>query len=120
MQVTSFTEEIADARIRYQVLYLTDSVFVWAQTSPANGGAGSLPSLSLSLPGASAGPLPPAATVLPGAAAAVSQGIAAKLAKRYRMPVYACVDLGGEGILAHAVMKRLVREIDGSGRARAE
>lgn len=116
MEVVAFTEQLADVRIRYQVTYMRDSAFVWAQAVDPSGGAGSLPSLSLSLSSnTGASGLPAATTVLRGPAAAVSRGVAAKLAKRCGMPVYACVDLPGEAadVLADAVTKRLVRELDG-------
>lgn len=116
MEVVAFTEQLADMRVRYQLLYLRDSAFVWAQAADSSGGIGSLPSLSLSLPSPTASSAMPAATtVLRGPAASVSRGVAAKLAKRCGMPVYACVDLPGEAgdVLAEAVTKRLVRELDG-------
>lgn len=113
MEVLAFTEQIADARIRYQVIQMKDSSFVWAQLVGSGQDGGSLRSLSVSMPSRTNASLPPATTAMPGRGAVISRGIAQKLTKRCGIPVYACIDLPEDvgGVLVESIVQRILREL---------
>lgn len=113
MEVLAFTETIADTRIRYQITLLKDSAFVWAQMVGSDRDGGSLQSLSVSMPSMTGESIPAVTTVLPGRGAAISRGMAQKLSKRCKIPVYACIDLPDDigGVLVEAIVQRILREL---------
>lgn len=131
VEIRAFTEGIADTLVRYQVTVMEGSVLIWAQQQAdtvvpegSNGGGsggmkgmGSFPRLAAAMPGiAGYDGLPAATAVLGGNSDAASEHMASRLARRYGIPVYACVDLGDVAdVAADAVFGRLVRELDAAG-----
>eukprot|EP00177_Eucheuma_denticulatum_P007735 GFKZ01014072.1.p1 GENE.GFKZ01014072.1~~GFKZ01014072.1.p1 ORF type:complete len:111 (+),score=10.61 GFKZ01014072.1:300-632(+) len=109
MQVKAFSEQIADLHARYQIVHLRDSLFIWVQASPSSATPASFPSLSLSHPSTQS--TAAIATILPGKTSTTSNQVAMKLATRYKIPVFASVDLGVGGEVENAVVARLIAEI---------
>lgn len=114
MEVIAFTEQLADLRMRYQLILMKHSVLVWVQPTTQSA-QGSLPSLSISLGQALANEsLPSATTIFASAptAAANSRAFAQKLAKRTSLAVYACVDLPDDAaVLETAVFTRVLTQL---------
>lgn len=112
MEVVGFTEQVADLRMRYQVIYMKDSAFIWVQ--PGEDGIGSLPSLSVAMATTMAqDALPPATTIAGGDADASSQLFAQKVGRRCGMSVLACVDLPeGASVIRDLVFRRVVTELE--------
>lgn len=107
MELVGFTETHADLQVRYQVLHMASSAFVWASSGTTH----ALPTLALAMgPG---GRVPAATTVLHGAGAVASRGVAQKLAMRTGLVVYAAVSLPDDvGPLLERVTVRLAEELE--------
>jgi Proteasome assembly chaperone 4 len=113
MEVIAETADFADVRVQMQVLRLSGSVHVWASTD------GSAPTLALSTPGR----LAATSALIGGAgdAAAASSALAARLATKTGLAVYACLQLPRDAeMLRDAVAKRLLEIIQRPPRAEAE
>lgn len=119
MEVISFTDSLADLRIRYQITYMRESVLIWTQIVPAEASdkVGSMPQLSLAMPSIKGGDyLPPATNIIGGGANDTSRNVAQKLAKRFGIAVYASIDHGGDpGLEVEVILKRLTRELQNKG-----
>lgn len=115
MEVRAFTETISDTAVRYQITIMKESILVWIhQVDKQSGGnQASLPRLAASLPGTPGNDGMPAATVILGSRSDVSsEQLAARLARRYGIAVYACVSLGDVADLgSDVVFSRVVREL---------
>lgn len=116
MEVSAFTEEVADLRVRYQIIFLKDSAMIWVQPATAES-TGSFPCLSLAMPIIRGGDtLPPATTVVGGGADATSQGIAQKISKRCGIAIWACITLPNDvSVVEEFVFRRLLRELHDKG-----
>ena len=116
MEVSAFTEQVADLSIRYQIIFMKDSAMIWVQTA-AEETIGSLTSLAVSMPKIIGGDtLPPATTVVGGDADATSQNIAQKLSRRCGIAVWACVDLPEEAaVIEELVMRRILQAFSEKG-----
>lgn len=144
MHIRAFTESVSDAHVRYQVTVMRESAMIWAQVSPGGpsttGGdtagdiavnstnnvgsvfhgpqGGAMPRLCVALPNAQGDDgLPAATTVFGSRAEAVhAERIAARLARRTGLAIYACVELGDMGdLLTEVVVRRVLRELDEVG-----
>jgi hypothetical protein len=103
MDVIATTETFADVRVRLQVIRMSGSVHVWASTDE------SAPTLALATPGrlAAASPLLGGA----GAAAAASAALAARLASKTGLAVYACLQLPPDADMLRDAVTRSILDI---------
>lgn len=118
MKLRAFTEEVADLKVRFQILHMSSSAFVWADAvSGGQSKAGSLDALALGMParGADAGGTPTSTVVLAGASAAESQRIAERISRRTGLVVYASVVLPpAADAVGDRVALRLTQELQGA------
>ncbi|CAN8070245.1 unnamed protein product [Agarophyton chilense] len=118
MEVTAFTDQLADLRMRYQITYMKDSVMVWVQPT-TDGSLGSLSCLAICM-GLCVNDeaLPPASTVFATTdhISSTSHGFAQKLSKRCGLAVYACIDIpDSAAVLEDNIFRRVLRELERHG-----
>lgn len=116
MEVRAFTEAISDTAVRYQITIMKESMLVWIHQVDKTSGASEQATfgrLTASFPGAAGQDGLPAATVVLGGRSDVSsERLAARLARRYGVAVYASVYLGDVAdVLSDLVFSRVVREL---------
>lgn len=114
MEVTAFTEQVADLRVRYQLTFMSDSLLVWVQ--PAVGAAqGSFSALSICMPRKLPNEaLPPATSIIASSASAEASSrlFAQKLANRARIAVYASIQLPDDiALLEERIFTRVLSEL---------
>lgn len=121
MRIDAFTEEIADMVIRYSITYLQDSALIWVQAKGSEtnyNGKGSMPILAGSMGQGRIGRDQngiPAGMIILGdlEEGSLSKEWSKKLAKRYKIAIYSCVDIGQEGmVIAENILRRLLKELD--------
>lgn len=125
IEVRAFTEKVSDSVIRYQVTVLKDSILVWieqVEESDGDGNSlarpkGSLGCLAASMPGMTGyDGLPATSTIVGRRTDVVSERLAARLAKRCGIPVFASVNItDAEDVANHVVFSRVLRELEQVG-----
>lgn len=113
MKLRAFTEDVADLSVRFQILHMESSAFVWADAvSAGQSKAGSFDGLALGMPPRGSGGVPLSTVVLPGASAAQSQRIAERISRRTGLVVYANVVLPPAGdAVGDRIALRLTQEL---------
>lgn len=125
VEVRAFTEKVSDSTIRYQLTVLKDSVLVWIEQAGADDEDGAMPSkakgslasLAAAMPGMTGyDGLPATSTMVGRGTDVVSERLAARLAKRCGIPVFACVNItDAEDVANHVVFSRVLRELETAG-----
>lgn len=130
IEVRAFTEKVSDSVIRYQLTVLKDSIVVWIEQVEENEGdgnslarpKGSLGCMAASMPGISGyDGLPATSTLVGRQTDIVSERLAARLAKRCQIPVFASVNISdAEDVANHVVFSRVLRELEQVGVLKGE
>ncbi len=114
MKLVAFTETVADLQVRFQVLHMESSAFVWADaTSGASSGkSGSLKSLAMTMPPRGRITMPSTTVVLPGPGSGASRRLAEKITRRTGLVIHAHISIPADAdALADRIALRLVEEL---------
>lgn len=119
MEIRAFTDTISDTAVRYQMTKMRDTLLLFVSHQTGGGGGGDttaatgLPSLAMSMRGTHSNDGLPAATLLLGPHSnSDSERLAARLAQRCGLCVFASIDVGPLGHMAvDAIFARVIREV---------